>query len=87
MADTSTSAWAGDVATAFLSLYWRAVRGLVTRYVTVQDITGEFQDLEDGDVVTFTHSDAGINSALGLVSRDRLSPVAENLRVIILPET
>ncbi len=87
VADTSTSAWAGDVATAFLSLYWRAVRGLVTRYVTVQDITGEFQDLEDGDVVTLTHSGAGIESALGLVSRDRLSPVAENLRVIILPET
>ena len=23
----------------------------MTRYVTVQDLTGEFQDLEDGDVV------------------------------------
>lgn len=87
VAEIQTSAWCGDTATAFLSLYWQAVRGLVTRYVTVQDITGEYEDLQDGDVVTLSHADAGISSALGLVSRDRLSPVAQNLRVILLPET
>lgn len=83
--DKGTSAWVGDIGTAYLALYWRAIRGLVTRYVTVQDITGEYEDLADGDVVTLTHADAGIVDALGLVSRDRLSPVAQNLRVIILP--
>jgi hypothetical protein len=87
VSEIQTASWAGDAATVFLSLYWQAVRGLVTRYVTVQDITGEFEDLVDGDVVTLTHADAGIQDALGLVSRDRLSPVAQNLRVILLPET
>ena len=85
--ESGTSAWAGDESTGFLSLYWRAVRGLVTRYVTIQAITGEFEELVDGDVVTVTHADAGIQDALGLVSRDRLSPVAQNIRVILLPET
>ena len=87
VAETQTAAWAGDEGTCFLSAYWQAYRALVTRYVTVQDITGEFNDLLDGDVVTLTHSEAGIDNALGLVSRDRLSPVAQNLRVILLPET
>jgi len=51
-------------------------------------VEGEaFEDLVDGDVVTVTHADAGIQGALGLVSRDRLSPVAQNIRVILLPET
>lgn len=83
--ETTDQAWIGDVATGFLVLHWRAVRGLVTRYVQLQDITGEFEDLEDGDVVTVTHSDAKIESRLGLVARDRLSPVAQTLRVILLP--
>jgi hypothetical protein len=87
VAEVQTAAWAGNESTAFLAAYWQAVRGLVTRYVTVQDITGEYEDLTDGDVVTLTHSEAGIDNALGLVSRDRLSPVAQNLRVILLPET
>jgi hypothetical protein len=87
VAEVQTSAWCGDESTAFISLYWQAIRGLVTRYVTVQDITGEFEELADGDVVTLTHAEAGIENALGLVSRDRLSPVAQNLRVILLPET
>lgn len=87
VSEIQTASWAGNESTVFLSLYWQAVRGLVTRYVTVQDITGEYEDLVDGDVVTLTYAEAGISSALGLVSRDRLSPVAQNLRVILLPET
>ncbi len=87
VSEIQTASWAGDESTVFLALYWQAVRGLVTRYVTVQDITGEYEDLVDGDVVTLTYAEAGISSALGLVSRDRLSPVAQNLRVILLPET
>ena len=84
--ETMSEAWVGDIATAFVVLHWRAIRGLVTRYVDVQDITGEYDDLEDGDVVTITHAGAGIESRLGLVSRDYLSPVAQTLRVIILPD-
>ena len=83
--ETVEEAWIGDVSTAWLVLHWRAIRGLVTRYVQLQDITGEYEDLEDGDVVTVTHSAAGLESALGLVARDYLSPVAQTLRVIILP--
>ena len=83
---TMEEAWIGDVATAFLVMHWRAVRGLVTRYVELQDITGEYDELEDGDVVTLTHAAAGIQDRLGLVARDYLSPVAQTLRVVILPE-
>ena len=84
--ETTDQAWIGDIATAFLVLHWRAVRGLVTRYVELQDITGELEELEDGDVVTLTHSAIGLESRLGLVARDYLSPVAQTLRVIILPD-
>ena len=83
--ETADEAWIGDTATAWMVLHWRSIRGLVTRYVDLQDITGEFEELEDGDVVTLTISGASIEGALGLVSRDYLSPVAQTLRVIILP--
>lgn len=84
--DSDESAWAGDMQTAFLSMHWRSIRDLVTRYVEVQDVTGEYNDLEDGDPVTITYTDAGITrEALGLVSRNRVSTVAQTLRVIILP--
>ena len=84
--ETMEESWIGDTSTAFLVLHWRSVRGLVTRYVELQDITGEYDELHDGDVVTVTHSAAGIQSRLGIVARDYLSPVAQTLRVIILPE-
>jgi hypothetical protein len=84
--ETMEESWIGDTSTAFLVLHWRSVRGLVTRYVELQDITGEYDELHDGDVVTVTHSEAGIQSRLGIVARDYLSPVAQTLRVIILPE-
>lgn len=84
--DADESAWAGDMPTTFLSMHWRSIRDLVTRYIEVQDITGEFDDIEDGDPVTITYTDAGITrEALGLVARNRVSTVAQTLRVIILP--
>lgn len=84
--ETTEQSWIGDIATAFLVLHWRAVRGLVTRYVDIQDVTGEYDELEDGDVVTLTVPGSGIQDRLGLVSLDYLSPVAQTLRVIILPD-
>lgn len=84
--DSDESSWAGDIETAFMSMHWRSIRDFVTRYVEVQDITGEYNDLEDGDPVTITYTDAGITrEALGLVAVDRVSTVAQTLRVIILP--
>jgi len=37
-------------------------------------------------VITLSHSAMGLESRLGLVARDYLSPVAQTLRVIILPD-
>lgn len=85
VSDATESAWAGNIQTAFLSLHWRSIRGLVTRYVQIQDISGEYDDLDDGDVVTLTYAGAGITNALGLVSVDRVSTVAQTLNVAILP--
>jgi hypothetical protein len=61
--------------------------GVIACYFTlILTEAGEFEELEDGDVVTLTHSAMGIESRLGLVARDYLSPVAQTLRVIILPD-
>lgn len=83
--DSKESLWVGNIETAYLSMHWRCVRDLSAQYVEVQDISGEFDELEDGDLVKVTHSDAGISDRLGLVARDLLSPVAQTIRVLMLP--
>lgn len=78
------NAWIGDLTTAYLVLRVRSIRDASAEYVHFQDITGEYADLEDGDPVLVTRSGTGITRRLGLLARDRLSPVADNYRVALI---
>ena len=78
------SAWVGDLGTAYLVLRVRSIRDSSAEYVYLQDVTGEFDDLEDGDPVLVTRPGTGTTRRLGLFARDRLSTVASNYRIALI---